>query len=268
MKGAPKGHLRAREFLDRIVARGRSSFTAADAFKVLGVSHSAAAMALSRMSRQKRIVSPARGFYLILPPEYRDAGCLPADLFVPDLMEHLKLPYYAGVLTAAQYHGAAHQQPMEFQVFVEKPRRTIVCGRVRVVFIVRRDLARVPVQRLNTRQGYLTISTPEATALDLIGYPHHAAGFSNAIAVLSELSERLKPKKLAVAAASAPPAWAQRLGFVLDHIGAADKTPALKNFVRTHARKIVPLLPGKPHSTTSRDAAWRVYANADVEIDT
>jgi hypothetical protein len=35
-------------------------------------------------------------------------GCLPVDQFVPQLMEHLDLAYYAGLLTAASLHGAAH----------------------------------------------------------------------------------------------------------------------------------------------------------------
>ena len=61
---------------------------------------------------------PFRGFHLIVPPEYRALGCLPADQFVPQLMEHLGLVYYAGLLSAASLHGAAHQAPMVFQTIV------------------------------------------------------------------------------------------------------------------------------------------------------
>jgi hypothetical protein len=46
----------------------------------------------------------------------------------------------AGLLSAAQYHGAAHQKPQEFQVCLERARRPLVRGRVRVAFVVRKRL--------------------------------------------------------------------------------------------------------------------------------
>jgi predicted transcriptional regulator of viral defense system len=256
-----------REFLDRLGASSRYSFSTAEALKALGISQPAWNMALSRLTHQKRIASPARGFHLIVPPEYRALGCLPADQFIPDLMKRLKRRYYAGLLTAAQYHGAAHQRPMEFQVVVEKPRRPIVCGGVRVAFIVRKNVLRVPVQTLNTLRGSIAVSTPEATAIDLVGYPRHAGGFSQITMVLSELVERLDPQRLAQAAETAPVPWLQRLGYVLDHVGAADKTLALSAFVRKHAHEPVPLVPGARYSKSSRDAHWRVYVNVKVEAD-
>ena len=259
--------LAVRELLDRLAASSRYSLSTGEAVKALGISHPAWNMALSRLTRRKRIASPARGFHLIVPPEYRALGCLPADQFIPDLMKRSKLHYYAGLLTAAQYHGAAHQRPMEFQVVVERPRRPIVCGGVRVVFIVRKNVSHVSVQSLNTLRGSITVSTPEATAIDLVGYPRHAGGFSQVTTVLSELVERIDPKKLAQAAHAAPVPWLQRLGYVLDHVGGADKTPALNAFVRKHAHEPVALVPGAPYKKSSRDAQWRVYVNASVESD-
>ena len=144
--------------------------------------------ALSRLARQGAITSPARGFYSIIPPEYRSLGSLPADQFIPALMNHLSLSYYAGLLTAAQYHGAAHQRPQEFQVFLERKRLPITCGKVRVVFMVRKHLKGVPVQNLNTPRGFLVVSTPEATAFDLIGYEHQAGGLNQVATVLAELA--------------------------------------------------------------------------------
>jgi predicted transcriptional regulator of viral defense system len=259
--------LNIRDFLDRLASSSRYSFSTSEALQALGISRPALKVALGRLARQKRVVSPARGFYLIVPPEYRSLGCLPADQFIPDLMKRLKLPYYAGLLTAAQYHGAAHQRPMEFQVFVEKPKRRIVCGGVRVEFIVRKGVARVPVQKLNTPRGSIAVSTPEATAIDLIGYQRHSGGLSQVATVLAELAERIDPKKLALAATMAPIPWLQRLGYVLDQVGAADKTENLKKLVRARAHEPVPLVPGAPYSITSRHAGWRIYANAKVEVD-
>ena len=79
--------------------------------RTLGVSAAAARQALSRLAAKREIASPARGFYVVVPPEYRRLGCLPADQFIPSLMEHRKIPYYVALLSAAQYHGAAHHRP-------------------------------------------------------------------------------------------------------------------------------------------------------------
>jgi AbiEi antitoxin C-terminal domain len=115
-------------------------------------------------------------------------------------MERLNLSYYAGLLSAAQYHGAAHQRPQEFQVFVAKSHRPIHYGAVRVVFMASKRLKDVAVQPFNTPRGTLLGSTPEATAVDLVGYAGHAGGLGQVAAVLSELGEQIDAEKLAAAA--------------------------------------------------------------------
>src|SRR6202521_4183426 len=125
-------HPRARQYVESLAATGRYHFDSREAQSALGVSAAAAKVALHRLAKQLLIASPARGFYVMVPPEYRSLGCLPADQFIPALMKRFDLPYYAGLLSAAQYHGAAHHRPQEYQVMVGKSRRPIVCGAVRV----------------------------------------------------------------------------------------------------------------------------------------
>jgi predicted transcriptional regulator of viral defense system len=137
---------RARQFIEELVSKGRYLFESAEAQAALGISMPAVNAALHRLAKQGAIASPARGYYVIVPPEYRSLRCLPADQFVPSLMKGLALPYYVGLLTAAQYHGAAHQRPQEFQVFLDRNRRRLDCGKVRVRFIVRKRLRDVPTQ--------------------------------------------------------------------------------------------------------------------------
>jgi len=51
-----------------------------------------------------------------------------------------------------------------------------------------------PVQNFNTRRGTLLVSSPEATALDLVGYAtRHAGGLIQVAGVLPELAERIDP---------------------------------------------------------------------------
>jgi len=88
----------------------------------LGVSVIAARSSIRRLKSKGLVAAPHRGFYVVVPPEYRRLGCLPADQFIPQLMQHLGLSYYAALLTAGRYHGAAHQQPQVFQVMVAQNR--------------------------------------------------------------------------------------------------------------------------------------------------
>lgn len=101
----------ARTWLDSLPARGRWWFTLDDAVAGLGGTRDATCMALSRLRRKRLIASPYRGFYLVLPPEYREVGAWPAEHFLDPLMRWVGEPYYLGLLTAAALHGAAHQAP-------------------------------------------------------------------------------------------------------------------------------------------------------------
>lgn len=235
----------------------------------LGVSPAAARLALSRLARKGLIASPARGFYVIVPPEYRRLGCLPAEQFLPALMAHLDRRYYAALLSASQFHGAAHHRPQTFQAALAGYRRPISCGRVAVSFVTRARLAEVPTQSFNTPRGAIRVSSLEATAVDLVGYQKRVGGLSQAATVIAELAEDIQPDRLAAAAWTAPVSWAQRLGYLLDLVGAADKTSSLRRDVRQRAREAVLLVPGGSDAGRARrDQRWQLRINAEVEVET
>ena len=258
---------RARDVVGDLAARGRYHFTLAEFRLRLGVSDDAARQALSRLAARGAVASPARGFYVIVPPEYRRLGCLPADQFIPALMERRRLPYYVGLLSAAQYHGAAHHRPQEFQVLIEKNRPAIACGSIKVVFVARRNMHVVPVQSFNNPRGTVLVSTVEATAVDLVGYMHRAGGVDRATGVLSELADHMAPQRLVDASNTASILWAQRLGYLLEHVGAGEKAALLKDHVRKTARNFTKLLPSASIDGALRSEDWRLYVNADVETE-
>ncbi|HLG90349.1 MAG TPA: type IV toxin-antitoxin system AbiEi family antitoxin [Alphaproteobacteria bacterium] len=259
---------KARDYIDGLAARGQHHFTAREMGQALDISAAAAKLALLRLAKQGEVASPARGFYVIVPPEYRQLGCLPADQFIPALMKHHGLAYYAGLLSAAQYHGAAHHRPQEFQVVVPKNRRSIMCGAVRIAFIARKRIADVPVQKVNTPRGTVRVSSVEATAVDLVGYEGRAGGLDQVATVLAELAEQIDPERLVAAAKTAPVPWAQRLGYLLEHVGAAKRAEPLKAYVRIAARDMTPLLPSASRAKARQERAWRLYVNAEVEAET
>lgn len=259
---------RTGDYIASLASGGRYHFAADELRVALGISPEAAKLALQRLAKKGLVAQPARGFYVIVPPEYRSLGCLPADQFIPALMERLKLSYYAGLLSAAQYHGAAHHRPQEFQVVLGKNRRRIVCGSVRVAFIARKRVTDVPTTTFNTPRGTIRVSTAEATAIDLVGYEHHVGGLDQVATILGELAENIDPSRLVEAAKTAPMSWAQRLGYLLELVDAGEHAKELKAYVWSAAKDAVPLLPSAPHENASKAADWRLYVNADVEAET
>ncbi len=260
--------LNLKDYLAQLMQGGRYFFTSQDARQKLGASRDAVKLALNRLRRKGEIASPGRGLYLIVPPEYRSLGSLPAEQFIPDVMRQAKAPYYAGLLSAAQYHGAAHHRPQEFQVMVGKARRPIECGKVRVVFHVRKRVVEVPTQDINTPRGTVAVSTPDATAFDLIGYEAHLGGLDAVATILAELAEKLDADKLVAIAPTVPLPWVQRLGYLLGRIGEAPKAKLLRDYVRKHARESTALVPSAPIADSLRDRDWKLIVNADVEAET
>jgi predicted transcriptional regulator of viral defense system len=259
--------MHGQKFISGLTANGRYSFTTGEAIEALDASPVAARAALRRLRQKSELAMPYKGFYVIVPPEFRNIGCLPASHFIPDLMNHLGEKYYAGLLTAAEYHGAAHQRPQVFQVIAVKNKPQIICGKVRVEFIARKNMEKIPTLDFKTPRGYLKISTSAATAFDLVGYPHHAAGLDNVATVLAELAEQIDGGDLRRIAEFFPIAWAQRLGYLLDMIGAQDKTAALAEYIAQRKPLAVRLVPSQPHRGISRLERWRLLVNAKVEAE-
>ncbi len=259
---------KAGAFIESLQSAGRYVFTRDEALKALRASQVALKNALWRLAKAGRVVSPRRGFYVTVPLEYRAAGSIPPAWFIRELMAYLRRPYYVGLLSAAALHGAAHQSPQEFQVVTDRPLRPIEVGRTRIRFVKKAHLAKTPTAGVKTPTGEIRVSSPEATALDLVRYPEHAGYLSNVATILSELAERLDPEALVRAAeADSEPAYAQRLGYLLDRVGRGEVAASLAEWIRSKAPGVTPLRPDRPTSGAPRDARWRVAVNEEVEAD-
>jgi predicted transcriptional regulator of viral defense system len=85
--------------------------------------------------------------------------------------------------------------------------------------------------------------------------------------VLAELAERLDPATLALLAPLSPVPWAQRLGYLLDQVGAADRTSPLAEHVTSVVNETTALVPSAPANGAPYDKRWRLLANVEVEPD-
>jgi len=257
-----------RQFLDGLRASGRYTFTRAEARAALHISDVALKNSAWRLSRQGGLASPHRGFYVIVPPEYRAARTIPPSWIIRDLMTALEQRYYVGLLSAAALHGAAHQAPHEFQVVTDRPTRVMVLGTARIFFITEKGMANTPTVPIKTPTGDVRVSTPEATALDLVRYPRHAGSLSNVATVLADLAEKLKPEDLVRAAElDGELAAAQRVGYLLEHIGQSAIAEPLAARIDREKPRLVPLRPGRRITGRRRDPRWHLAVNEKIEMD-
>ncbi len=257
----------AAEYIEDLQMNGRMTFTTTQAIEALGVSTPAARAQLRRLQEKGYIQAPHRSFYVVVPPQYRRLGCLPADHFIPQLMAHLKEPYYVALLSAAAYHGAAHQAPMTFQVMVAKARRGLMCGGVRVDFVARQDMAGTSVLERSVPTGVLRVASPAATALELVGYPERSGYLDNVATVLAELAESIDAATLLQEARRAPTAWVQRLGYLLVLVEQEELAGALDEALKERNVFTVALAPWQDMEGAPRDARWQLALNIDVEPD-
>lgn len=253
--------------ISKLASQGRSCFSFEELQQRVDSTPAALKAALGRLLKKGEVAMPLRGFYVIVPPEYRSFACLPAEQFIPDLMRHLGEVYYAGLLSAAAYHGAAHHRPQVFQVVVAKPRRSILCGKVKVDFVVRKNADDIPTQSRNTPAGVLKLSPPEVTAFDLVGYVKQCGGLDNVATVLAELAEYLDVKKLVEVAELSPIAWSQRLGYLLEVVEAEEASEALAGYVESKMPVRSPLLPSASIKGAKPSSRWKLFINAEVESE-
>ena len=224
---------------------------------------------LARLVARDRIQSVYRGFYVIVPVQYRLKGIIPPSYYIGELMQHLGKPYYIGLLSAAAVHGAGHQRAMQTQV-VTTPPRLNVSGRNPLLDWNYRQM--IPQELLITRNaemGVIHYSSPELTAVDLVQYAEHVGGYQRATTVLAELADVLDMNKMANVIPYTTIATIQRLGYLLEMVLAEqEKADALYLLLKERKHwKSVLLNPSMPPKVNVSSNRWHVIANIDIEID-
>ena len=255
-------------WVEALPSQGRYSFTRDEGMSALHLNRKAFIQVARRLLVRKKIARIHGKFYVVVPLEHAAVGVIPADWFIGKLMEHLRRPFYVGGLSAAECHGAAHQRPQWYQVVTDRPLRDILCRGVGIRFLVKRDIKRTPVQQIKVVTGYIPVSTPEATAIDLIRYSRRVGGLDHVLTVLQELGEAIDAVKLAKAAMfDGNVAYAQRLGWLLESAHYAEKAKPLARWVGQKKPSDVKLEPSLPIRGSKRSKRWRLRLNTEVEGD-
>lgn len=262
------------DYIKSVRARGQSYFTNKQALSDLQVSPNALKCGMYKLKRKGDIISPAKGLYIIVPPEYQSIGSLPPDELIPIIMKHWNLDYYVCLLSAAVYFGASHQKPQAFQVMVNKQLKPLVCGKVKIDFIYKKSFKKVATQDVIVKSGYLKIALPEMIVMDMFLYRHRAGGLNHIATVLTELVEMLDPQKLMdVIINSQEKSWIQRFGYTLEKIDPIEierrdaLVKALKSYLIKKSLGFVLLAPELPSKKCSRNDEWKIIENSTIESD-
>jgi predicted transcriptional regulator of viral defense system len=263
----PASRIKPARLPDALQSEGVSSFDVGEAARRTGLPRDRVHGALKRLADAGEIFSPARGFYVIIPAQFRSWGAVPASWFVDAMMAHLDRAYYVGLLSAAELLGAAHQRPQVFQVVVDRYLPDRASGRVRMQFVINKHAPVLATTSVNTPTGTMRISTPEVTAFDLASRPLEGGGLNNVATVLIELHEEhpLAERALLDAADHYPSASARRLGYLLERFCNLQLND-LNAGAAPVGREPAPLDPSGPRRGHV-DARWNLRINTEIEPD-
>ena len=264
-----------KSYLKDIRQRGKRYFTLDQVISELNISKNAALVAIHRLKAQGDLISPARGLYIIVPPEHQLQGAIPAEELVPILMNYLKADYYVSLLSGAMYHGATHQKPGCFQIISNvRLKHLLEFGQVKIELIYKKSLTDLPIQNVIVNTGYLKVATSELVVLDLLSYPARSGGLNHIATVLSELIELMDADKLiALAELVGEKAWLQRLGYILENLDVmeVDKLKiiihTLEQYLQGKMKVFIPIAPEISKTGFPRIKKWMIIANTDIQSD-
>ncbi len=251
--------------IEALQASGLYSFTRADLRDKLDISDAALKSFISRQVKGGRVVHLRRGYYSVVPVEYLNSGAPPAFWFIDSLMKHLDCNYYVGLLTAAELYGASHHKPQVFQVVTEASSRPISAGRNLIHFYKSSSLKQADTVMKKTSTGYMSVSTPEQTLIDLVRYMGECGGAGNVVTVFSELATETGSKKLKKLLKDEKTPVVQRVGLLLEAAGqqslslVAEKVLAQRNYRRIHLSR------GSNKFENSYSSRWKVFFPPGLE---
>ena len=256
------------DYIDHVRAKGRYAFTLEELKDKLEVTDKAILQNLYRLKDKNKIVQIRKGFYTLLPAEYSKIGVIPSNMYLDDMMLSLNKKYYLGLISAAAIHGASHQQSMETFVITEKPAlRNIKNQKLKINFLVKNEWNKENITKVKTEAGYINVSSPELTALDLLYYVDKL-GMNRVITILKELVEVIKPNLLAKTAKNySQIAAVQRLGYLLEYELKNEKlSQAIYATIADKKGASIPLMPGK-NKKGRTNTKWRIIDNIKIESD-
>ncbi len=252
------------EYIQTLINQGRWSFSSTEMSEYLGFS---AKDRIRILRKNGRVITPARGFHVIVPEEYLYTARLPVDRYIDAMMKHYFRPYYVGLLSASYYYGASHQSPQSFQVITNIDKRNITIGRNQILFYRKRNIIENLIQKRKTSTGYFNISTPEATLFDLVEFQKQIGGLEQVGLIAIELSEKLNSTALIETAKLYQTSIFQRVGYLLEMIGQENLSKNLAKLVNQRNPQYSFLNTIESKDRINKNKRWKLIVNEELEFD-
>ena len=257
-----------------MAVRGHFFFTKNDLCSAFpDKSSNAITRTITRLIAKKTVVSPWHNFYVIVPTEYKLKGIVPPVFYLDNLMRYLGCQYYVALLNAAEMYGAAHQRPQNFTVFIEgKTFHSGIKAGTETLLFKREQLHMDFIRKFQTQTGYVNVSSPELTALDLVDSERAVGGLTRAATVLAELAEEIHFSSVSSGLLeNFKVPVIQRLGYlldvVLDETEKADELFALAQSSSQHFRKVALKTSKAVTDGNEVNKRWKIIVNQVIEID-
>jgi predicted transcriptional regulator of viral defense system len=262
-------------WVDDLPKRGKIVFSKQDVVAQFpDMSYHCIRNSLYRLGKKKKIQSIWHDFFAVILPEYGLRGIPPPIEYINHLMKYLGKDYYVGLLSAAEYHGAAHQRPMEFFVISNsRILRDKQKDDIKINFVTKKFIPTQYVTQIMTSSGYVNVSCPELTAFDLIIYEKNIGGINRVATVLSELAEVMNFENVSVDfLKSLNVAVIQRLGYLLDLLDYGNLSEKLYQKTKNAGVKLrkypLSVLSEKKYlSYFQTNDKWKILINEEIDID-
>lgn len=253
------------QLIEALEAEGRCTFTIEDAMKHLDAGRENALGILGGLRRGKRVVSLTNGLYALWHPSERRWGIHPLPL-LDDLMKYRNCPYYVGLLSAADYYGAAHHKPQVLQVIIPKQIRLRKAQELGISFHVFNKFYPEGLTSVKTQGGKSIFSSPERTILDLFYFESACGGLKNICLVIRDLIPKIKSEDLEKEINQYPYLSSiQKLGYMLEHFNSDKQLFNTLNNWATHNKLSNIALSARLPKRGKVHPLWHIIENAPVE---
>ncbi len=267
---------RIRDWILELPQKGRTTFSTNEIFTQYPMlKRGALKSVLNRLVANGKIQSVWHGFYVVVPVEYELRGIVPPVVYIDQLIKYLQKDYYVGLLNAAAFYGAAHQQPQEFTIITNgKNLRSKQKNGVKINCVYKKDIPHAFIIQNTTKTGYVSVSSPELTAFDLLLYQKVVGGLSRVGTVLNELVEEMDFDKITSDfLRQFPVPVIQRFGYLLDEV--LDYRERAEILIRKinqadiKFRKTLlkPEIQTNDFSNQEYNEIWKIIINEEIEID-
>ena len=210
-------------------------------------------------------------------------GTNPPAEYIDDLMAHLGHRHYVAYRSAAAVYGVSHHSFRGVQVAVDAYCRDRWIGDVPLRFVRGSRVGAVPTRRARFGTAQVTVSTPEATVLDLMERPDLGGGLGYVANALGDMLVfgLLDAEALAAVSELYARSVVQRTGHVLDRMHhdlawAIDKPLGLgplEDALAGRGVRTVTLTAGRaapqppPAGEAPVDRRWQVVVDCEIEHD-